>query len=187
MDNNFEKIDCEQTPDIDTRRVICYLYSPTVAGVGVAFSIAKLISVVGDIAYNLILRGTHQCCKCCGGLRILGLVVVVIIFIAFVVVAHVTRIIDTNYFTYGRIPMRWTQLLLLLATAIGILLFPPWTDYSDKDYTTKYRHLGYKDVEKGEKPKDTNQEGKQPIATCTYIITVLDYFERVTNYCAKVN
>ena len=148
VDNNFEIIDCEQTPNIDTRRVICYLYSPTIAGVGVAFSIAKLISVLGYIAYDLILKGTNRCPECFCFVRIIGLLLMVAVFIVFMVVAHVNRIYDTNYFTYGGIPMRWTQLLLILMTGLGILLFPPWTKYSDNDYITKYRHLGYKDVEK---------------------------------------
>ena len=148
VDNNFEKIDCEHTPDIATRRVICYLYSPTIAGFGVALSAAKLISLVGDFAYNLILRGTSKCGVCTAVLRCLGLALAVPGFVVFMVLGH-NRIFDTNYFTYGGIPMRYVQLLLLFFTVIGILLLSPWKTYSNEEYNTKYRHLGYKDVETG--------------------------------------
>ena len=154
VDNNYEKIDCDNTTDIETRRVICYLYSPTIAGIGVAFSVAQLISVLGDIAYKLTLNGINQCVWCINILRIVCLLLVVFGFIVFVGVVEDHRI--SNYFTYGGIPMRWTQLLLLTATLFGIFAFPPWTKYSklndsEEDYyTTKYRYLGYKDdVEKG--------------------------------------
>ena len=73
VDNNYEKIDYENTPDIEARRVICYLHSPTVAGIGVAFSVAKLISVVGDIAYNLTLKGINRCPWCFNTLRTFGI------------------------------------------------------------------------------------------------------------------
>ena len=165
VDNKYERIDCEQTPDIDTRRVICYLYNPNIAAFGVAFSTATLFSVIGDFAYNIILKGTKKCCGCFLVLRILGLILVAAVFITFMVLAHVHRIFNTNYFTYAGIPMRYVQLLLLFMTAVGILALPPWKEYTDYEYNTKYRHLGYEDVEKGD-----NTKGKQ--AVCSSIRTI---------------
>ena len=184
VDNNYTKIDCEQTPDIDTRHVICYLYNPNIGAFGVAFSTAILFSKIGDFAFNFILKCTKKCCKCLVVVRISVSILVVIVFIVFMVVAHdPIAILDTNYFTYAGIPMRWVQLLLLFATALGILLFPPWTEYSDDDYNTKYLHLGYKDAEKGEKPQDTKSKGKQAVALSKYLCN--EFYQECNLDCTR--
>ena len=159
VDNNFHQIDCKNVND--TTRVICYLYHPNIAGLGVAFSAAKLVSVVGDIAFTIILKGTNQCSsKCFGVLCILGMLLGSA-GLGIFLWSTITRRWDHEYFIYAEIPMRLTQLILLCATILGILLLPPWKAYSETEYGTKYRHLGhmYSDVESGKEPQDEQPQG----------------------------
>ena len=103
-DNHYNTVDCINADN--SIRVICYLYRPTVGGIGVAFSAAQLISVIGDITFNIIMKGTNQCSACCFCvLRIVGIFLAIVLFIIFIYLTQ-TRIWDHDYFTYAGIPMQ---------------------------------------------------------------------------------
>ena len=138
--NNYHLIDCKNaTNDI---KVICYLYHLNIVGFGVAFSAAKFISIVGDIAFKIILKGTNQCnATCFGVMRIAGMIIGsggLGVFLW----AIITRKWDEEYFIYAEIPMRLTQLILLCATGLGILLLPPWIKYSKNGLSHKVSSHG---------------------------------------------
>lgn len=143
--NNYSRINCKNTSDIDTRHVICYLYNPNIAGFGVAYSAAKLISLLADNAFTITLKLTRWPWRA-GSLRILGLVIALLGFCLFLWATQ-TEKLEEDYFTYGGIPMRATQLLLLCLTVAGVILLPPWIQYPNNEYNIKYRHLGYIDTE----------------------------------------
>ena len=131
----FQIVNCE-SPGVDEKNVICYLYSPSIAGLGVAFSIAKLISVVADIAYNMIFKITNKSLALGISVRILCIILAVLALIAYLAVTG-TKAIDEEYFTLGLVPMRIAQLLLLCLTIGGILVFPPWCQHSTDKYRKK--------------------------------------------------
>ena len=137
----FSVINCD-APDITERKVICYLYSPSIAGFGVAFSTAKLISVVADIAYKFIFKFTNKYCCCAFILRIALIVAALGALLAYLLVIHLLNITET-YFTFGRVPMRMAQLVLVCLTVGGILVIPPWCQYTDDDFKRKYYYMGY--------------------------------------------
>ena len=158
--NDYAKIDCKNTSDIDTRHVICYLYSPNIAGFGVAYSAAKLISVLADTAFTTVLKLTYLTgAELAGFLRILSLVSALVCLSLFLWATQTERL-EEDYFTYGGIPMRATQLLLLCLTVAGVILLPPWIKYPNNEYNIKYRHLGYIDVENVDQTQDTQSQSK---------------------------
>ena len=166
VNNNSETINCE-IPGIEDKQVICYLYSPNIAGLGVAFSTAKLISVVADIGYRMIFKITNKNFCCAILWRPFFIAVAIIAFIAYIILTQ-TTLMDT-YFIFGVVPMRVAQLLLLCLTVGGILLLPPWCQYSDDDYKKKYYNVGYGDVESNSNHGMFHEEGWY-VLTCMYRI-----------------
>ena len=145
VNNNYQKIDCGNTDDIDTRSVICYLYNPTLAGFAVAFSAATLVRTIADWFFKLVMKATN-CIAWCGlALRMVLLLLAVLILAAYIALTQV-QIIEESYFIFGEVPMRIAQLVLLCLTVAGMLLIPPWCKHSDDEYKKTYHYLGYEHV-----------------------------------------
>ena len=124
--------------------MICYLYSPNIAGLGVAFSAAKLISVVADISYKMIFKLTNKSWLC--GLVIRAICIVAAISaLAIYIGLTSSKRLKEGYFTFGLVPMRVAQLVLLCLTVAGILLIPPWCQYPKEYFRTAYYNMGYGD------------------------------------------
>ena len=166
IDNNSALVNC-QAPNIDEKNVICYLYSPSIAGLGVAFSTAKLITTVADIGYKLIFKATNKSLCITISLRIIFIIVTIAALTAYVTVT-LEKIVTETYFTFGHVPMRVAQLVLLCLTVAGILLLPPWCKYTDEEYTKKYYYMGfYADVE------SNINDGKDIIECIIVCITII--------------
>ena len=155
VDNQFETVDC-QAPDVDEKKVICYLYNPSIGGLGVAYSTAKFVGITANLGYRMIFNITKKCGSyCCVAFRFIGTGLAVILLITYL---HIARNITAEYFTFGLVPMRVAFLVLLCLTVGGILLIPPWCQYPVKYYQNKYYNVMAYDIESG-----TKMEG-----TCTY-------------------
>ena len=132
----------------DDQPVICYLFNPSFLGLGLAFSIAKFLTVCVDAYYVFITKTTRCLPYHTGIFRLLIAIVATAGFIAWWIGFGIAEgyTIRQDYFGYGRVPMRVSQSVLLLLTALTMTLCLPW-NYSidDECLYHSYRELVYKD------------------------------------------
>ena len=124
--------------------VICYLFSPSLIGIGVAFSISQFICKIGDIYARCLNRSCSTCnccstptcstCTCTGNCinsscmqTVLGLTIVLLMVapIIWFTLTRINIITFNDYFTYGDVPMQVTMLILITVTIGmgGIFIF----------------------------------------------------------------
>lgn len=147
VNESYRVANCSE--DID-QPVICYLFNPSFLGLGLAFSVAKFLAVCTDAYYVFITKTTRCLPYHTGILRLLIAILSTAGFIAWWIGFGIARAegytIRQDYFGFGRVPMRVSQSILLLLTALVMTLCLPW-DYSidDECLYHGYRELVYKE------------------------------------------
>ena len=128
--------------------VICYLFNPSFLGLGLAFSIAKFLTVCTDAYYVFITKTTRCLPYHTGIIRLLITILTTAGFTAWWIGFGVAEgyTVRQDYFGFGQVPMRVSQSVLLLLTVLVMTLFPPW-NYSidDECLYHGYRELVYKE------------------------------------------
>ena len=145
VNESYRVANCSE--DID-QSVICYLFSPSFLGLGLAFSIAKFLTVCTDAYYVFITKTTRCLPYHTGILRLLIAILTTAGFIAWWIGFGVAEgyTVRQDYFGFGQVPMRVSQSVLLLLTVLVMMLCPPW-NYSidDECLYHGYRELVYKE------------------------------------------
>lgn len=145
VNESYRVANCSEDTD---QPVICYLFNPSFLGLGLAFSIAKFLTVCTDAYYVFITKTTRCLPYYTGILRLLIAILSTAGFIAWWIGFGVAEgyTIYQDYFGFGRVPMRVSQSVLLLLTVLVMTLCLPW-DYSldDECLYHGYRELVYKE------------------------------------------
>ena len=163
VDDGFAAANCNQDPR--PGRVICYMFSPNFAGFGIAYGAAKLFTVLADVHYNTMKKITIWCFFISGVFRALVALIALVGFITWWVHFGEHSAYE-DYFSYGHIPMRTTQSVLILLTTWAATILPPWRFGHSNITTYSYYDVAHQ-VEENERR-----------FTCTCECTFCDDFQR---------
>lgn len=124
VNESFKMVDCTAK---QMKLVICYMFNPNIAGLGIGYSIATLCLSLTDVYYILLMKMTLKCPNITIASRLLLFFILELggftaLRTSFQTIAKYNQY---DYFGYGFVPMRVFQFALLLLTAFIATMLAP--------------------------------------------------------------